>query len=179
MAIYPEVPKAQYNPAPEGLHRAVCVDVIDLGIQPGYQQKPTHQVRLIWEIDKVDPDTEERYRVMNTYTLSLHEKSNLSQHLEAWRGKKFTDIERFGDPNTPDRRGRFDVELVKGANCQIQIGHTIKEGGKTWPDILAITEPPKGVEKLECLHYKRKETPKPEDEDNGYPAPTDDDGPPF
>lgn len=181
MPIYPEVSESNFNPAPEGLHQAVCVDVIDLGMQPGFQQKPTHKIRIVWELGIIDPETHKRFQVRNQYSLSLHEKSNLSQHLESWRGRKFTEIERSGDPSTPDRRGRFDVEKVVGANCQLQISHTIKDGGRIWPDIQAIVPAPKDALRLECLDYVRSakeagtQSSNGTGESNGYPAPGDDD----
>ena len=76
-----------FTPAPEGLHRAVCVDVIDRGILPGYQGKETHKIDILWQIEARDPEADnERFRVLKRYTLSLNEKSNLSKDLEAWRG---------------------------------------------------------------------------------------------
>jgi hypothetical protein len=41
--------KKAFTPAPEGLHQAVCVDVVDLGLAEGpWGAKPT--VELRWEL---------------------------------------------------------------------------------------------------------------------------------
>ena len=48
MPIIAKRPESNLAPCPEGLHQAVCVDVVDLGIQ----QTPwcdKHQVRLVWQ----------------------------------------------------------------------------------------------------------------------------------
>lgn len=105
-----------FIPAPEGLHAAVCVDVVDLG------QKETpwgskHKLRVIWEIDATMADGR-RYVVGKTYTASLHEKSALHKDLRAWRGQPFV----------PDELAGFDLERILGASCQLLISHAEREG---------------------------------------------------
>ena len=108
-----------FSPAPEGLHPSVCVDVEDLGIRTG-QYGPKHEVRIIWQLDQLNPETKKRYLASAWFTLSLAEKSKLRPFLEAWRGRKFTNEEL----------NQFDLESVIGANCQLQIIHSIRPDGK-------------------------------------------------
>ena len=91
MPIMAKAPESNFNPAPEGLHSAVCADVVELGTEVnqfngGLQEK----VRIVWQLDAMDPQTQRRYEASQKYTLSLHEKAKLTGHLEAWRGRKFT-----------------------------------------------------------------------------------------
>src|SRR3972149_6942366 len=66
--------RKDWTPAPEGLHQAVCVDVIDLGmVQTQWGEK--HKVRLVWQIDEINPDTGKRHEVRADFGLSLSEKS--------------------------------------------------------------------------------------------------------
>lgn len=136
-----------FDPAPEGLHRAVCVDVIDMGMQPTpWGEK--HKVKLIWEVEAEDVNGK-RFQVRQTYTLSLNEKAKLSEHLESWRGKKFTDDERIEG---------FDLDKLKGLNCQLQLIHnTSQDKKRTYANIQAIIAPVKGVEPLRPRDYKPDE----------------------
>src|SRR5262245_48984112 len=87
--------RKELQPAPEGLHQAVCVDVVDRGVQAtpwGEKQ----QVELRWEIEEQNPDTEKPFLLSKRYTCSLSEKATLRAHLESWRGRKFTSEELQG-----------------------------------------------------------------------------------
>jgi hypothetical protein len=87
--------KKAFTPAPEGLHQAVCVDVVDLGLVEGpWGAKPTVEIR--WELDLTHEETGRPFLVSKRYTLTLNEKGNLRPMLEAWRGRKFTQQESRG-----------------------------------------------------------------------------------
>jgi hypothetical protein len=194
MPIVVKKPKKTYHPAPEGLHQAVCVDILapwteEDGFNAGRMVEKT---RIFWVLDqtrtwKNDDGTEKQipYEVSNTYTMSLHEKSNLCRHLEAWRGKKFTEKEKEG----------FDLESLIGANCQIQVVHNIKDSGEIFANVGAIVPIGKNMTKLVVpFKYERRKdraakvTDKPAGDapaaDDGDPGPTEpmgepDDGLPF
>ena len=92
-----------FTPTPEGLHQAVCVDVVDLGLVDGpWGAKPT--VELRWELDLANEETGRPFLVSKRYTLSLNEKATLRQHLQAWRGRAFTPPELEGFVNGRPRR---------------------------------------------------------------------------
>ena len=97
----------RYTPTPEGLWPAVCVDVVDLGMQET-PWGPKQKVELYWEIEELDPKGV-RFTVRTRYTASLNDKANLRKQLEAWRGRKFTAQELKG----------FDLEVLVGVNCQL------------------------------------------------------------
>lgn len=48
MSIMAKKPESDFEPCPEGLHQAVCVDVIDRGVQPT-KWGEKHQVTLVWD----------------------------------------------------------------------------------------------------------------------------------
>lgn len=144
MPIIAKAPESKFSPCPEGLHPAVCVDVVDMGVQ----QTPwgdKHKVCLVFQISELDEDTGKPFEVRGYYTLSLSEKANLRKHLETWRGRKFTETELQG----------FDVETVLGANCQLQVIHNITDDGKVYSNIQAIVPAAKGLPKLRALDYVR------------------------
>lgn len=163
MPIIARKPESNFAPCPEGLHHAVCVDVVDLGVlQTTFGDK--HKVRLVWQIEDENPDTHRRFDARKQYNLSLHEKATLRKDLESWRGRKFTDEELKG----------FDLEKLLGANCQIQVVHDIGDEGKVYANVQAVVPAPKHTPKIAPLDYTREKD-KPVAQGNGVPPPTDDD----
>ena len=104
-----------------------------------------HKIDIRWQIDERDLKTQKRFLVMNWYTLSLHKKATLRQHLEAWRGRKFK----------PEELKGFDLEKLLGANCQLQIIHTESDTGRTYANIQAIVPLSKDMEKMISEDYIR------------------------
>src|SRR3989304_2084867 len=106
MTLIAKENRRNWTQAPEGLHQAVCVDVIDLGlVKTEWGEKP--KVRLIFQIalfnddesEQYNPDFTEgdrRFEVRRDFGLSLSEKSLLRPFLESWRGRKFTKEELEG-----------------------------------------------------------------------------------
>lgn len=141
MSIIVKAPEnKEFTPAPEGLHRAVCVDVLD----PWTEERPerfggglVEKTRLVWEIDAAMDDGRP-FTVAQFYTASLHEKAKLRHHLEAWRGRAFTQDELRG----------FDLENVIGIPCQLQVIHHTTQDGKVYANVQAIVPNGKGAPAL-------------------------------
>jgi hypothetical protein len=141
MSIIAKKNKSEFTPAPEGLWQAVCIDVIDRGIEKTPWGE-AHKVEVRWALEDKDPKTEKPFMLIKRYTLSLHEKANLRRELETWRGKKFTSEELEG----------FDLEKLLAVNCQLQVIHNVKDGGECYANVQAIVPAPKGVIKLAIPH---------------------------
>ena len=163
-----------FEPAPAGVHQAVCVDVVDLGVLDVSwqgQTKRQHKVNIAWQINE-DRDDGKPFLVFKRYTLSLHEKSGLRKDLESWRGRKFTRDEEMG----------FDVEAVIGANCLLNITHN-RVGDRTYANVVSIMPLAKGMPPIHARDYVRKvdRTPTehveraPDYDDSTPPPLTDDD----
>lgn len=155
MAITAKESKREWTPAPEGLHQAICCDVVDLGLvdtEWGKKQK----VRLIFQIalpnedgtEELNPDFDppRRFEVRRDFGLTLSEKSMLRPFLESWRGRKFTKEELEG----------FDLEKLLGVNCQVQIIHNITEQGKRFANIQAAVPLGRGMAKIHVQDYIRQ-----------------------
>lgn len=137
MSIIARKPESNFTPCPEGLHHAVCVDVIDLGVlQTTWGDK--HKVRIVWQIEEENQETHRRFDARKQYNLSLHEKATLRKDLESWRGRKFTDQELKG----------FDLEKLIGVNCQVQVVHDISDDGTIYANVQAVVPPPKNTVRL-------------------------------
>ncbi len=132
---------------PEGVERAVCYAVIDLGTHENpFYDKKNRKVRFQWELPdhriEVERDGKQvdlPRAISKPFTLSLHDKSNLRPFLESWRGRKFTDDETQG----------FDVTNVCGACCMLQIVHSVSKKGKTFAEVQSVMPLYKGMEKFE------------------------------
>jgi len=142
-----------YTPAPEGVHQAVCVDVIDLGmiksafVDDKGNEKWQHKVNVVWQIDETRDDGK-RYQLYKRFTLSLHEKAALRHDLESWRGRAFTAEELAG----------FDVEKLIGANGLINVQHKKSaDGTKTYANVVSVMPLIRGMPKLAPLDYARPE----------------------
>lgn len=122
MGIVAKDSGGEFEPIPTGLFRALCVNVFDVGFQPGYQGKPpAHKVVVLWEIEPLNQQGK-HFTVTKIYTLSIGEKANLGIDLTSWRGKPFTAEERAG----------FDLDNIKGKACQLNIvaaGDRVKVAG--------------------------------------------------
>lgn len=145
--IVKEVSDKHFEPAPPGLHQAVCVDVVDMGMVDG-KFGPKHKVKLVFQL-KAKNKLGERYQVRSSYTASLMEGSNLRRDLESWRGRSFT----------PADLKAFDLEKLLGVNCQINVKHAIsKSTNRPYAQAAAILPAVKG-EKLTPEKYEREPWP--------------------
>jgi hypothetical protein len=119
----------EFENPPEDTYIAVCYRVIDLGTQQvewNGESKRQHKIIIGWELNAPMADGRP-FTINKRYTLSLHEKATLCQHLEAWRGRAFTEAEAKG----------FDIGNVIGIPCMMQIVHNDVKG-KTYANINAI-----------------------------------------
>ena len=108
----------EYPKVPTGVHNARCIRVIDLGTQRNdYQGQITwkRQALIIWELPQ-QLSNDVPMTISKFYTLSLHEKSNLSMDLVSWRGRPFTETEKKG----------FDITKLIGIPCQLNVMHNEK-----------------------------------------------------
>lgn len=128
-----------FTPAPPGVHPAICIDVVDLGLlETTYnkQTKKSHKIYVIWEIDEAD-EKGSRFTVRRRYTLSLGDKASLRKDLESWRARAFT----------PEELKGFDVEKLIGVNCQLNVVHEVRDN-KTWANVTAIMPLGKGMQRM-------------------------------
>jgi hypothetical protein len=162
-----------FTPAPEGVHQAVCVDVIDKGMHPNKFNpgKDQRKIDVAWQINERRDDGKP-YLVYKRYTLSLNEKATLRHDLESWRGKAFTSDEERG----------FDVETIIGHNCLINVQHNVS-GDRTYANVKAVMPLAKGMQKMAAEGYERKaaetQTENADHEEIGAPTPVTDDDIPF
>ena len=104
---------------PDGLHKARCVCVVDLGTHTNQyikDPKPQRKVLLQWELPEElhvfkEENGEEPFIVSKEYTASLGEKANLRKDLESWRSKAFTKEELTG----------FELKNLLGVACQLTL----------------------------------------------------------
>lgn len=147
MSIIAKATSSNYTPAPAGAWASVCVDIVDLGVLEvtfAGETKKQHKIRVVWQIDEVNPENGKPYTTSKRYTLSLHEKAALRKDLESWRGRAFTDSELEG----------FDVESVLGIGCLMNIIEVHKDG-KKYSNIASLMKLPKGMSAPSPRDYVR------------------------
>jgi hypothetical protein len=143
-----------FVPAPEGVHNAVCVDLIDLGMVPG-QYGIKHKMRIVWEIEEKNPQGEP-FTVRQQYGVSLHEKATLRKDLKSWRGRDFTAEELEG----------FDLENILHKPCQVIVEHSEREG-----NVYAnVTKVLKAAKKIDPSGKYVRVKDRPADQQNGKPG---------
>lgn len=122
---------------PAGAHFAICVFVVDVGIQPGGKFDPQRQVYLGWELPDLGPrkwkdkDGNEHQgpqMIGNFYTLSLGGKAKLRGVLESWRGLQFTEEEVKG----------FNIAVVLGKPCMLNVMHNTASSGQTYANVNVV-----------------------------------------
>jgi hypothetical protein len=122
-----------FKPHPEGIHPAVCVDVIDLGlVETEFQGKRrlVNKVRLVFESEQKN-DEGKNCIVTKTFTASLHPKAKLAEFLGKWRGR----------PVVPGES--IDLSKLIGANCTLVVSHQQNMVGRTYASIDAVSKPTK------------------------------------
>lgn len=135
--VLPKESKLEFELPPAGTHVATCYRVVDLGTQITDwmgQTKTQHKILIGWEMPDETMTDGRPFSMQKRYTLSSHEKATLRLHLEAWRGKAFTEGE-FGS---------FDLGSLIHMSCLLNVKHTTKET-KTYADIGGIMKLPKGT----------------------------------
>lgn len=130
-----------FTPCPSGTHIARCCWLIDLGYQESHyqgQKKVQHKVLIGWEMPEALMEEGDRagepFFISNFYTLSLHEKSKLRPHLEAWRNRAFTDAELEA----------FDLRNILDKPCLLSITHEKKDDGSVRARVSGVSALMKG-----------------------------------
>ncbi|MEI6193517.1 MAG: hypothetical protein WCS42_04215 [Verrucomicrobiota bacterium] len=129
-------PGGNFEPHPEGIHPAVCVDVMDQGLmEQSFQgvKKMVNKVKLVFESEAVT-ETGVRCTVSRSVTASLHPKSTLAEIITKWRGRPVAEGETI------------PLGKLIGACCTLVVSHSQSpDGTKTYANIDAVSKPTKKV----------------------------------
>src|SRR5512137_2746473 len=124
-----------YKPHPEGIHPAVCVDLIDLGLVETEwlgQRRLVNKLRLVFETEQRNEEGKNCF-ISKTFTASLHPKSKLADFMGKWRGR----------PVVPGES--IDLANLIGVCCTLVISHQQNMVGRTYASIDAVSKPTKRV----------------------------------
>ncbi len=126
---------SDFKPHPEGIHPAVCVDVIDLGmVESEYKGQVSlkRKLRVVFESEQATAGGV-RCTIGKRFTASLHPKSRLAEFLGKWRGR----------PVVPSET--IDLAKLIGASCTLVISHQTDLSGQLYAAIDAVSKPTKKV----------------------------------
>lgn len=122
-----------FKPHPEGIHPAVCVDLIDLGlVKTEFQgvERMVNKLKLVFETEEKTDDGK-NCTISKNFTASLHPKAKLAEFLGKWRGR----------PVVPGES--IDLGKLIGACCTLVVSHQQNLVGRTYANIDAISKPTK------------------------------------
>jgi hypothetical protein len=122
-----------FKPHVEGIHPAVCVDVIDLGMMETEfqgQRRLVNKGRVFFETEQRNEEGKNCV-ITKTFTASLHPKAKLAEFLGKWRGR----------PVVPGES--IDLAKLVGACCTLVISHQQNMVGRTYAAIDAVSKPTK------------------------------------
>jgi hypothetical protein len=137
-----------FTPAPAGTFIARCYRFVDLGTHMNEfngEKKTRHEVLISWELSDEFMEDGKPFTINKRYTWSMHEKSTLRQHLEAWRKKQF-------GPEDFDGPQPFDTRNIVGKPCTLTIVNEKKQDGKTIAKVTGVGPAIKGVEARELTN---------------------------
>ncbi len=131
---------------PEGTHLAICYQMIQIGtVEEQYmgETKSQHKIMLTFEVPneliEIEKDGEKKsfpMSISKEYTFSMGDRANLRKDLEGWRGKVFTDEEASA----------FELDVLLGKPCLINVIHKTSAAGKQRAEIRSISSIMKGME---------------------------------
>ena len=120
---------------PPGIYQAVCVDVIDLGLQwSEYQgkRKLVRKLMLVFETEHIGEDGK-RGIVTKKFSASIYPQAKLAAFLGQWRGRPIVP----GDS--------VDLKKVQGACGTLVLSHQQSLSGRTYVSIDAVSKAAKQV----------------------------------
>lgn len=155
--ILKDVPQSDWENPSLGVHKAVCVDWVDLGLQETeYGEK--QRVKLVFELDENKTDGTP-IRIGRKFNATIAEKSALRASLKSWRGADLT----------AEEREHFDLEQLIGAQAQVNIEEWTKTGGAKGTKIGAILPPADGQDMVPDADFTRRKNKKKEEESEEAP----------
>jgi len=126
---------SNFKPHPTGIWQAVCLDVIDLGLQwTEFQgkRKLVRKLKLVFETEHIGEDGK-RGIVSKNFTASLYPNAKLTGFLGQWRGRQIMP----GD--------NVDLKKLPGACCTLVLSHQQSLSGRTYVSIDAVSKATKQV----------------------------------
>lgn len=155
----------EYEKPEPGQYTAVCVDIVDLGMQEETyddQTKSVHKCAIVFQLDALNKEGR-RFEIAKRFTVSMHKKANLRKFLEDWRGRPYSD-EQAKKEGAP-------LHVLEGVNAYVQIVHR-ESNDKVYANIGTIMSKPSGIPTLKALKYVRseywKKALKPQSNGNGH-----------
>jgi hypothetical protein len=122
-----------FKPHVEGIHPAICIDVIDLGLVETEFQGQTRMVNKVKVVFETEQKLEDgrNCTISKNFTASLHPKAKLAEFLGKWRGR----------PVIPGET--IDLAKLIGACCTLVISRQQNAVGRVYASIDAVSKPTK------------------------------------
>lgn len=129
-----------FDPHPEGQFGVLCVDVVNLGLRPeefpGSEPREAPKAALVFASGQVQ-ESGELIIITAEMTLSMHEKANMRQFLESWRGKSYTAEQ--AETGVP-------LHKLQGQAGLVSIEHVLTKRQRKFAKIRSISPLPDGMQ---------------------------------
>jgi len=136
--IAPKNDNKDFERCPTGLQPAVCVYVVDMGLQLNKGGESKRKVRIVFETNAKISEGEyagKPFMLSTEFSFSMFKNSHLRMNIQNWFGKNMTD----------EQADEFDLEKLIGKMCTLNVVEN-EYNGKTYTNIAAINPATKGVE---------------------------------
>ena len=146
--IAPRGESKDFERCPTGLMPAVCVYVVDMGLQLNKGGESKRKVRLVFETQATISEGEyegKPFMLSTEMTFSMFKSSLLRTTIHNWFGKNMDD----------ETAEEFDLEKLVGQQCTINVVEN-ESNGRTYTNIAAVNPATKGV----SLKHSGVEVPK-------------------
>jgi hypothetical protein len=111
----------------EDLHRAACVDFIDLGMQMNARfGKSEHKGKLVFELDEKVPEKDYNHTVSVKFTISFHQKALLAKLLNDW------------GVAIPAEGEGFKFSSLRNRPAKILVKHAKSQDGRVFANIASL-----------------------------------------
>lgn len=135
--IAPKGESKDFERCPTGLMPAVCVYVVDMGLQLNKGGESKRKVRLVFETQATISEGEyegKPFMLSTEMTFSMFKSSLLRTTIHNWFGKNMSD----------EAADAFDLEKLIGQQATLNVSEN-EANGRTYTNIAAINPATKGV----------------------------------
>jgi len=126
--------KKDFEPLPEGMYDATCVEVVPPTIREDFHKNPQAQIRLVFATGELKSDGTQHTVSTRWLAVKTHPKSNLGKLLRTWLGDSFPSADALKD-NTFKMKAELEGRLAK-----LTIEHETDKEDQVWVRIMRVKE---------------------------------------
>ena len=124
--------KKDFEPLPEGMYDAVCVEVVPPTIRKDFHGNPQAQVRFVYASSELKSDGTQHTVSTRWLPIKTHPKSNMGKLLRSWLDTDFPSADDLAN-------GTFRMKAeLEGRAAKLMVEHEKDDDGNTWVRIMKV-----------------------------------------